>query len=287
MNRLKLLLIGLMVGMCTMVVCHAQNNEKNGKWPLPKTFVSPQPNKIDYYERLAPFYEKLNAYERAVANGNDSLPKLRVMMIGDSHVRGNILPRQLRDGLLKVWDIDFKYYCKNGVMLNYFLKPEQMDTILAYKPDLLIVAVGTNEAHSNFDAVKYTARMRDFVGQVLEGTDSVTTILFTTPPGSHKKTSSKVKGKKTTSSLRPNDTNKVVADCQNEFCKKNGFAIWNILEIAGGINAPSNWRGAGLMQKDGIHYTVEAYRLQGNMLAWALIDARNKVPRISKKKGNK
>ena len=287
-NKLKWMLIALVMGTCAPALSHAQGNKAGGsKWPLPKSFVSPKANTIDYKERLAPFFKKLADYEKAVTQGNDSLPKPRVMMIGDSHVRGNILPRQVRDSLAQVWDIDFKYFCKNGVQLNYFVKQEQMDTILAYNPDLLIVAVGTNEAHSNFVAKRYTDLMQRFVDQVLTGTDSTTTIMFTTPPGSHKRMSTKTSKGRSRTSIVPNDTNKDVADCQDQFCKDNGFAIWNLLEIAGGKEAPRNWREAQLMQKDGIHYTVNAYRLQGNMLAWALIDARKTLSQRERQHGNK
>ena len=278
-KNLKIWLLVIMAGFCA-VVTGQEKNEERGKWPLPASFVNPQPNRIDYKEHLAPFFDKLSAHETAVAEGDDTMPKPRVMMIGDSHVRGNILPRQVRDSLRGEWTIDFKYLCKNGVQLQYFLKPAQMDSIVAYKPDLLIVAVGTNEAHSNFDAGKYTALMQEFTDKVLAGTDSATTIMFTTPPGSHIRHSRAGKGKKKgNTSVVPNRTNKVVADCQNAFCKDNGFAIWNLLDIAGGESAPRNWRGANLMQRDGVHYSVEAYRLQGNMLARALIEARNSMLR--------
>ena len=275
-NFLKIWLVVLMMGTFSIVMGQ-EVNEDCGRWPLPDSFVNPKINRIDYKENLAHFFEKLSAYEEAVHQGS-SVPKPKVLMIGDSHVRGNILPRQVRDSLERVWAIDFKYLCKNGVQLQYFLKPEQIDSIVAYKPDLLIVAVGTNEAHSNFDSERYTKLLREFTAKVLAGTDSATTIMFTTPPGSHIKKGGVTKGKKKVSaSLLPNGTNKVVADCQDLFCRENGFAIWNLLDIAGGERAPSNWRGANLMQRDGIHYTVDAYRLQGNMLAWALIDARNSM----------
>lgn len=283
-NKLKILFTTLIMGMCTTFMCQANDNNSDGKWPLPKSFKSPKMNQIDYMDHLAPFFEKLSAYKQAEAEGNDSLPKPRVLMIGDSHVRGNILPQRVRDRLREVWDIDFDYYCKNGVQLNYFLKEEQMKRILDYKPDLLIVAVGTNEAHSNFNAEKYTSLMHRFVDQVLEGTDSTVTILFTTPPGSHIRGGIKKTKTKAYTSLLPNDTNKDVADCQDQFCKSNGFAIWNLLEIAGGKNAPGNWRSAGLMQRDGIHYTVDAYRLQGDMLAWALVDAKKSLTRKAEDK---
>lgn len=275
-KNLKWIMAVLVMGACATALAQTRDsNAGSGKWPLPDSFVSPKPNTIDYKEHLMPFFEKLSACEDSLAAGNDSVPRPRVMMIGDSHVRGNILPRQVRDSLMAVWNIDFEYFCKNGVQLHYFVKPEQMSTILAYKPDLLIVAVGTNEAHSNFDADRYTDLMRKFVDQVMEGTDSATTIMFTTPPGSHKRSSGRTSRGKATTSLLANNTNKEVADCQDRFGRENGFAVWNLLEIAGGLQAPGNWRKAGLMQRDGIHYTVEAYRLQGNMLAGALIDARN------------
>ena len=239
----------------------------NAGTKLPPTFRNRQNNKIDNAERLISLLNDSSAFAKQGG--------LKIMMIGDSHVRGNIFPQTLRDSLSKIWETNFTYLSKNGVKLNYFLEPSQMSRILGFKPDLLIVSVGTNEAHSNFNADEYLTLMKDFVDKVYMGTDSAIVILFTTPPGSHINTTKKGPNGTQRVIKIANPTTKIVADTQKDFCNKNNIPLWNLYNIAGNTSAPRNWRIANMMRPDAIHFTANGYALQATLLAEALIGLAN------------
>ena len=239
----------------------------NAETKLPPTFRNRQNNRIDNADALISL---LNDSSASAKSGG-----LKIMMIGDSHVRGNIFPQTLRDSLSKVWTIDFTYISKNGVRLDYFLESSQMNRIIAFKPDLLIVSVGTNEAHSNFNADEYLTLMKDFVDKVYQGTDSATVLLFTTPPGSHISTTRKAPNGTPRTIKIANPTTKIVADTQKVFCNENNIPLWNLYDIAGNTSAPRNWRIANMMRTDAIHFTANGYVLQATLLAEALIGLAN------------
>lgn len=243
----------------------------------PATFINTTPNVIAQPEALDAFFKKL-ADDGDILMGSDTCrtnSPAKILMIGDSHTYAKTLPDQLRDSLMKVWNITFCQISKNGVQLKYFLEPKQMNEIIEFRPDLLIVSVGTNEAHDDaFKPEAYKELMREFVSKVIEETDSATTFLFTTPPGSFIYKNNKVHKDVRYKIL--NDRNHIVATAQCEFCKEHNIAIWDLNGHVGGVAAPRNWRSAGLMRDDLVHYTPDGYILQANLLANALIVAAQK-----------
>jgi hypothetical protein len=50
-------------------------------------------------------------------------------------------------------------------------------------------------------------------------------------------------------------------------------ACWDLYSVSGGFGSAAEWRKAGLMQHDGVHYTKQGYTLQGSLLYKALIDS--------------
>ena len=230
--------------------------------PMPAAFNGTQRNCLIGGQYLNTFWTKLS--------GADST-QCKVMMIGDSHVAGQILPNTLEQRLKQKWPfLGFKQLSKNGVQINYFLDDKQFSQVVAYKPDLLIVSVGTNEAHGNFVTEKYQTLMQRLVDKVHAAMPQCV-MLFTTGPGSHNRTY----GYRTENGKRvryvltktPNDVNQTVADCQVDYCRKNNIAIWDMYDIVGGkANACNNWVTTKLMRDDYVHFYKEGYQLQGNML---------------------
>ena len=226
-------------------------------------------NVIDNAEFLEPFWQVLDTRK------GDSC---RVMLIGDSHVAGKYYPEQLEKRLKAQWpQVSFASVSKIGVQLNYFLKEEQYAQIARFQPDLLIISLGTNESHNDpFKPANYIKLMEKFEA-LMDSLCPKATLLFTTTPGSHYR---EYTGKpRKIKSARPNDQNKTVSDCQAAYCNVHHHAIWNLYEIAGGVEkACSNWREHKLMRDDYVHFYPEGYKLHANLLADALIkayDARN------------
>ena len=257
----------------------AQTPQDSTAIRFPESFSHPGINTVDGAESLDAFFKK------AMETG-----KPRVMMIGDSHVFGKILPNTVSARMKEIWpEMEFTSLSKNGVQLVYFLNAVRYNRIKDFHPDLLIVSVGTNESHNSaFNAEKYQRQMQE-LASIVDSLSPGTTLLFTTTPGSHNRTYGKhrvSRGGRTRwhsymISKTPNTRNKTVSDCQADFCRQHGYAIWNLYEIAGGKEyACKNWVATNLMRGDAVHFSAEGYRLQANML----VDALEKLYNDCKKK---
>lgn len=244
---------------------------------IPRSFQRTRENQLLYAENLDSFFG-------LVANRKNR--SVRVVQIGDSHVRGHVFPAAVRGKLSSAWGSEamvpatityrtsalaqetgrngfiFHAMGKNGATLSYFMDEAVMRDIARLKPDLLIVSVGTNESHGLFDAAAYRLQLDRFTARMRELCPGVT-FLLTTPPGSYKR-------------RRPNRVGGQVASCQSSYGKSQGIAVWNLYEIVGGdARACMNWRNARMMARDGVHYGHEAYNLQGNLLGEAILKAYN------------
>lgn len=262
---------------------------------FPRSFAHIQANHLMNGDALTAFFDKVS--ERHTRS-------VRVVQIGDSHVRGHVLPRELRYRLSEAWGGEamqdehmtyrtsglatetgtpgfvFSAVSKNGVQLSYFQDEALLQEIASLRPDLLIISVGTNEAHApSFDAREYLQQLGQFTAQINSRCPGVQ-LLITTPPGSHigGKTRVKRRGRWVTvsGSLTPNAKTPEVVSTQMEFAAKNNIPLWNLYELAGGSTyACDNWRRGNLMANDGVHFTHEAYTLQGRMLAEAILKEWN------------
>ncbi|MBQ0030728.1 MAG: GDSL-type esterase/lipase family protein [Paludibacteraceae bacterium] len=269
---------------------------------MPNGFRNTQNNHIVRAEKLDSFFSLIREKKRPV----------RIVHIGDSHVRGHVFSVVTRRRLEAAWgkeavkpqDIDYKttaiaqesgkaglvYHAfgVNGALTQHFLTKERLDKVAELKPDLVIVSFGTNEAHvNNYDAQAHCLA-------IIKLTDSImarcpeTSILLTTPPGafmSHKEPYTKKvkrKGKMVNKtfynvSYKVNsNTPKAVLTIKN-VADSYALPLWNLYEICGGqTSACNNWTGAGLMKDDHIHFKHEGYIVQGNLLAESILKAFNR-----------
>ena len=137
-------------------------------------------------------------------------------------------------------------------------------------PVFNIVSFGTNESHGrSFNASVLYGQIDKLIGQ-LKSMVPEALIMLTTPPGSYLCVNKRVQPR----SYTPNpNTEKVAATIRN-YAIKNRLMLWDLFEIAGGgLYACQNWKEAGLMYKDFIHYSAEGYALQGQLLFEAFIKA--------------
>lgn len=250
---------------------------------MPDEFRNVKENVIeDTFGELSSFFSKLNQPDKIV----------RIVHIGDSHVRGHVFPYVMRlhleedFGKEAVVDKPLTYRTSglaeetgnpgivyhimgvNGATCASYITPERMEAIAQLKPDLVICSFGTNEAHGlRYSSAEHRAAMLRMTG-MLRAENPEVCLLFTTPPGAYVK---RRRGKKQIN----RQTSKVV-DTQLEFCKKYHLAVWDMYHIIGGeTDACQNWTRAGVIRKDGIHFSHEGYTIQGNLLHQAFIKAYN------------
>lgn len=231
---------------------------------IPNSFQQMQENLIvDTLGILAPFWEKVRQLRRK-KSGNI----LRVLHVGDSHIRGHILPRTTGDSLqLTVGRLTYTDMGINGATCETFSTANKIREIQAERPDLLILSFGTNESHNRgYNAMRHYQQMDSFVRMLRTALPGVP-ILMTTPPGSYQ-------GRRRAYSLNPRTA--VAVQTIHRFAADNGIAVWDMFTIVGGARrACLNWQSAKMMRPDHVHYTVEGYVFQGQLLYHAIVKAYN------------
>lgn len=146
---------------------------------------------------------------------------------------------------------------------HYAAEPDFSRQAATLAPDLVIVSLGTNEAteHPYQDPKldQYITRLVESIRSHRPGVP----ILLTTPPGSFRQQSKK------------NPSVEFVRERILGVAESQGLAVADLWQAGGGSSFTTRWKKSGLMQPDGIHYTPEGYRLQGEMIYLALIEAYN------------
>lgn len=231
---------------------------------IPRSFQQTQENQIiDTLGALVPFWERIKQIRRKRSNDI-----LRVLHVGDSHIRGHILPRTTGDSLqLAVERLTYSDMGINGATCETFSTPERIRDIQAEDPDLLILSFGTNESHNRgYNALRHYQQMETFVRMLRTALPGVP-ILMTTPPGSYQ-------GRRRAYSLNPRTA--IAVQTIHRFAHDNGIAVWDLFTImGGGRRACLNWQSAKMMRPDHVHYTVEGYVFQGQLLYQAIVKAYN------------
>ncbi|MDE6179797.1 MAG: SGNH/GDSL hydrolase family protein [Phocaeicola sp.] len=249
---------------------------------LPGSFVHVLDNVIeDKNHSLSVFFQKLS----------DMAGPVRVVHIGDSHVRGHLYPLVTRrclendfgsesvfpdtisyrtSGLARETGepgIVYHIYGINGATSLTFSDEEKVKEIASLHPDLIIVSFGTNEAHSRRYQVQTHKSQVDKLLFMLREACPEVTFLLTTPPGAYV-------GRRKVRTINPRTV--WAAHVIKEYAQEHQIAVWDMYNIIGGkTDACRNWTKHNMLRPDGIHFTPEGYRLQGNLLHQALIKAYN------------
>lgn len=251
------IVLALFANLCIM----AQATQ--GTWTqFPASFKHTQRNKLIGGEYL----------DSALMEINDS-SAFKVVLIGDSHVKGKYLPQSLEATLgTAIPHLQFSSYGINGAWVSKFQESSFMQKVYEDKPHIVIISFGTNESHGpHYSESVHSQEMMNLICRI-EGRCPGVKIILTTPPGSF--ISKRVGGTRRRpryAANRNENTPKVVKNIVN-FAHDNKIACWDIYNIAGGeLCACSNWRDGGLMQSDNVHYTAQGYNLMGRLLGEAII----------------
>lgn len=236
-------------------------------YPLPENFRNVQENVIsDPHHQLSPFWQKLVEVSKA---DRDSV---RIVHVGDSHVRGHIFPLTARDVLQEAFGrISYVDDGINGATNLTFTTGERVKRISLMQPDMLILSFGTNESHGRgYNETRHYSQMADLLQMLRESMPDVP-ILLTTPPGSYERG-----GTRRQRSYTVNPRTQIAVRNILKFADEHELAVWNLYDIFGGADyACRNWTGAGLMRPDHVHYMPEGYLLQGQWLSQAILKAYN------------
>ena len=217
---------------------------------------------------LAPVFEHLRQVRAGLSEDT-----VRIVHIGDSHVRGHIYPQTTGARLIETFGA-VSYIDKgvNGATCLTFTHPGRIAEIVALKPELLILSFGTNESHNRRYNVNIHYNQMDELVKLLHDSLPGVPIILTTPPGSYE--SFRQKKRRRTYAINPRTA--TAAETIRRYAKNNRLLVWDMYDVVGGKqHACTNWTEAKLMRPDHVHYLPEGYILQGNLLYQALIKAYN------------
>lgn len=164
----------------------------------------------------------------------------------------------------------------NGAFFNSYNAISNFGAQLAcLHPDLVVVALGTNEAFGGGSSADIEYAVTKLV-QDIRKHNSGAKILLVTPTESLRKTSQRVRtGRrryKTVTNYSSNTRTASVRDAIMRAAQKNRVAVWDMYEIGGGANSARELQNAHILGSDGVHYTVSGYRISGTMLGEAILE---------------
>lgn len=236
---------------------------------FPAAFRGVKENRLtDSHGALTPFLEKLRMVRLEAEEDS-----VRVLHVGDSHIRGHIFPQTAGDGLKRSFGaVSYVDMGINGAFCTTFTRTDRVQQIAAMRPDLLILSFGTNESHGRrYDPDLHYQQMDDLLRMLRESLPDVP-ILLTTPPGSYE--SFRQRRRRRSYQINPRTATAARTICR--FAEARGLAVWDVYEIIGGsTRACLNWQETGLMRPDHVHYMPDGYKLQGELLWQAIIKAYN------------
>ncbi|KTC18151.1 hypothetical protein AO392_24740 [Pseudomonas putida] len=128
------------------------------------------------------------------------------------------------------------------------------ENLKALRPDLIILAYGTNEAFDNtLDMAKYRDQLRRTVAQ-LKRVQPRAVILLVGPSDSIKQ-----RGARTCATRRPQSLPQVV-QIQRQVARQANVLFWDWQAYMGGECSIARWQAEGLARGDLVHLTADGYR---------------------------
>ena len=246
---------------------HWANDTISVQFSFPAAFRGMGRNEIvDSIALLTPVFERLRQVRAGLSEDT-----VRIVHIGDSHVRGHIYPQTTGARLIETFGA-VSYIDKggNGATCLTFTHPDRIAEIAALKPELLILSFGTNESHNRRYNVNVHYNQMDELVKLLQDSLPNVSILLTTPPGSYE--SFRQRRRRRTYAVNPRTA--TASETIRRYAKEHRLLVWDMYEVVGGKRrACVNWTEAKLMRPDHVHYLPEGYILQGNLLYQALINA--------------
>ena len=239
------------------------NDTVSVQFSFPAAFRGMGRNEIvDSIALLTPVFERLRQVRAGLSEDT-----VRIVHIGDSHVRGHIYPQTTGARLIETFGA-VSYIDKgvNGATCLTFTHPDRIAEIAALKPELLILSFGTNESHNRRYNVNVHYNQMDELVKLLQDSLPNVSILLTTPPGSYE--SFRQRRRRRTYAVNPRTA--TASETIRRYAKEHRLLVWDMYDVVGGKRrACVNWTEAKLMRPDHVHY------LQGNLLYQALINAYN------------
>ena len=166
----------------------------------------------------APVFERLRQVRAGLSEDT-----VRILHIGDSHIRGHIYPQTTGTLLKETFGaVSYTDMGVNGATCLTFTHPGRIADIVALKPELLILSFGTNESHNRRYNVNLHYNQMDELIKLLRDSLPNIPILLTTPPGSYE--SFRQRRRKRTYAINPRTV--TAAETIRRYAKDHRLLVW-------------------------------------------------------------
>ncbi len=147
-------------------------------------------------------------------------------------------------------------------------KPAQQSAVLC--PKLIIVSLGANETVArNVEKDVVYQQIHSFIAK-LRVANPKTPIVLTTPVETMRRSNGR---------NYPNKSYVEVTEVIKQYAVDKKLAFYDLYNIMGGANSSLLLEQEKLLRPDKIHFTIEGYKLQGNLLYSALINSYDRYIR--------
>lgn len=142
-------------------------------------------------------------------------------------------------------------------------------------PELIILSLGTNEAFGKITTAAFLASIDQLVGE-LRRHNPQAEILLVTPAECHRRIrrrTGKGKRRRVTTSFSVNTNIARLRQAVADYGRQHHLAVYDWYAVAGGVGSASRWVADHTLGRDRIHLSAAGYRLQGTLMADALLKA--------------
>ncbi len=166
----------------------------------------------------------------------------------------------------------------NGATYSSYSNVDRFGSgISSLNPDLVIIALGTNEAFGKIEGETFVNDIENLVDNIRRHNPE-TQILMVSPTECFRKIYRRSKGRRRrTIRTVVNAKTLTIRNILKDFAKENRIAFYDLYEVMGGTGSAPRMKGAKVLGRDGVHFTAPGYRLIGSLLSDALIDELSKA----------
>lgn len=151
----------------------------------------------------------------------------------------------------------------NGATFSdYLLIDGFAESVAQFNPDIIVFSMGTNEGFSTDSDEKIAEDTHRLIQLVREANPNAVMVMWTPMECQKNRNHGK------TPPSPDFDINTRVAQVRDillDVARREGMAIWDFYDVAGGESVSARWIEDGLMNKDRIHLYRAGYELQGQL----------------------
>jgi lysophospholipase L1-like esterase len=217
---------------------------------------------------------ELQPIKDKIGNADSSAELIKVLHIGDSHIKAGIFSQQFMEKLNDYYAekehgnlfFNFQWFCKIGTKYSDYNELAELDTqLINGQPDLVIISLGTNDAFSGSSKINFYEKV-DHLIKKIKRLSPQSCILITTPSDALKY--DKVKG---TYLALPEIKN--VVNVLIKYADDHKIACWNLYDVMGGEYSINALVAKKIAQPDRVHFTAKGYGMFADWLFTAFINS--------------